>query len=128
MKGIPKHDITLASSQGPPPFAQAASSCLSELKCRLLWNFWLPPFRSGNIVKSETGHSVQLKDPRCLELKADSSSGDSEQIGRSLAQTEKHVCASRYCLPVCNGLLAYWLPWEVVNQWWGKTSMLLEFF
>lgn len=128
MKGIPKHDITLASSQGPPPFAQAASSCHSELKCRLLWNFWLPPFRSGNIVKSETGHSVQLKDPRCLELKAESSSGDSEQIGRSLAQTEKHVCASRYCLPVCNGLLAYWLPWEVVNQWWGKTSMLLEFF
>lgn len=115
-RGSPNNDISLASSQGSPPFSQAASNCHSELKCRLLWNFWLLPFRSGNIVKSETGCSVQLKFPRCLELKADSSSRDSEKMGRSLAQAENHVCASRYCLPVCNGLSAYWLPWEIVNQ------------
>lgn len=128
MKGIPKRDISLASSQGSPPFSRAASNCHSELKRRLLWNFWLLPFRSGNIVKSDTGYSVQLKDPRCLELKADSSSRDSEKTERSLAQAENHVCTSRYCLPVCNGLSAYWLPWEVVNQWWGESIYVIRVF
>lgn len=49
--------------------------------------------------------SIPLKDPKC----SDSSSGDSEQIGRSLFRPEKHVCVSGYCLPVGNDLSAYWL-------------------